>query len=44
VFIRSHHVILQEAVPNEVRSAYRELNGEDYVILWPSVLTEFSVS
>jgi hypothetical protein len=24
-------------------TAYREATGEDYVILWPSALTEFSV-
>ena len=42
-FTQAHQVILDEAIPNELRSAYREASGEDYVILWPSVLTEFSV-
>jgi len=42
-FTQAHQVILKEGIPNEMRSAYRESNGEDYVILWPSTLTEFSV-
>ena len=42
-FTQAHQVILDEAIPNELRSAYREATGEDYVILWPSALTEFSV-
>jgi hypothetical protein len=32
-----------EGVPNVMRSAYREVDREDYTILWPSSLTEFSV-
>ena len=42
-FTQAHQVILHEAIPNEMRSAYREANGENYVILWPSAITEFSV-
>lgn len=42
-FTQAHQVILDEAIPNELRSAYRETSGEDYVILWPSLLTEFSI-
>ena len=42
-FTQAHQVILDEAIPNELRSAYREDSGEDYVILWLSGLTEFSV-
>jgi len=42
-FTQAHEVILDEGIPNELRSAYREASGEDYVILWPSALTQFSV-
>jgi len=42
-FAQAHQVILDEAIPNELRSAYRDVSGDDYVILWPSALTEFSV-
>lgn len=43
-FTQAHRVILDEAIPNEMRSAYREANGEEYVILWPSALREFRLS
>ena len=42
-FTEAHQAILDEGIPNELRAAYREGSGEDYVILWPSGLTEFSV-
>ena len=42
-FTQAHQVLLNEAIPNEMRSAYREASGEDYVILWPPALKEFSV-
>ena len=42
-FTEAHRIILDEAIPNELRSAYREASGEDYVILWPSTIMEFSV-
>jgi hypothetical protein len=42
-FTEAHRIILAEAIPNELRSAYREASGEDYVILWPSTIMEFSV-
>ena len=42
-FAEAHQVILDEAIPNELGSAYRESTGDDYVILWPSALTEFTV-
>ncbi len=42
-FTQAHEVILDEGIPNELRSAYRKPNGEDYVILWPSALTQFRV-
>lgn len=34
-FTQAHQLILNEGIPNELRSAYREATGEDYVILWP---------
>jgi len=34
-FAQAHQLILNEGIPNELRSAYREANGEDYIILWP---------
>jgi hypothetical protein len=43
VFAKAHGIVINQGVPNVMRSAYRELDGEDYVILWPSSLTEFSV-
>jgi hypothetical protein len=43
VFKQAHQIILEERIPNQMRSAYRESSGEDYVVLWPSALTEFSV-
>ena len=42
-FGKAHRIVTNEGVPNVIRSAYREVDGEDYVILWPSSLTEFSV-
>jgi len=43
VFGKAHAIVINQGVPNALRSAYREMGGEDYVILWPSALTEFSV-
>jgi hypothetical protein len=43
VFGKAHRIVTSQGVPNALRSAYREMDGEDYVILWPSSLTEFSV-
>jgi hypothetical protein len=43
VFGKAHGIVMDQGVPNVMRSAYREMDGEDYVILWPSSLTEFSV-
>jgi hypothetical protein len=42
-FGRAHGIVINQGVPNVMRSAYREKDGEDYVILWPSSLTERSV-
>jgi hypothetical protein len=42
-FRKAQEIIASLGIPNVMRSAYRELDGENYVILWPSSLTEFSV-
>jgi len=46
VFEKAHQFLSTRNVPNYMRAAYREAAGEDedYVILWPSNLTEFFVS
>lgn len=41
-FRKAREIVTAQGIPNVMRSAYRELDGEDYVILWPSSLTEFS--
>jgi len=43
VFGKAHGIVINQGVHNAMRSAYREMDGEDYVVLWPSSLTEFSV-
>ena len=43
VFDKAHGVVIDQSVPNVMQSAYREMDGEDYVVLWPSSLTEFNV-
>jgi hypothetical protein len=43
VFDKSYTIVLNQGVANAMRAAYREMDGEDYVILWPSTLTEFNV-
>jgi hypothetical protein len=43
VFDKAHRIVIDQRVPNVMRSAYRDMDSEDYVILWPSSLTEFSV-
>ena len=42
-FDKAHRIVTNESIPNVMRSAYREVDGEDYVILWPLSLQEFSV-
>ena len=37
-FDKAHRVLADQGVPNAMHSAYRQLDGEDYVILWPSSL------
>ena len=43
VFDKAHGIVVDQGVPNVLQSAYREMDGEDYIILWPSSLTEFNV-
>jgi len=35
--------LLDEATRNKLRSAYRELKGEKYTVLWPPSLKEFKL-
>ena len=42
-FDKAHRIVVNQGVPNLMRSAYREVDREDYVILWPSSLKEFSI-
>ena len=35
--------MIDKGVPNVMQSAYREMDGEEYVVLRPSSLTEFNV-
>jgi hypothetical protein len=44
VFDKAHGIVRDEWPPQAMRAAYRESAGEDYIILWPLTLTEFSVS
>ena len=41
VFGKAHGIVTSQGVPNALQSAYRDIDGQDYVILWPSSLTEF---
>jgi len=43
VFGKAHGIVMNQGVANVMQSAYREMDGEDYTILWPSSLTKFSV-
>ena len=42
-FDKSHQIVTNRGIPNAMCSAYRELDRDNYVILWPSSLMEFSV-
>lgn len=44
VFDKAHRIVRDQRLHQGLRAAYRESAGEDYVILWPSTLTEFTVS
>jgi hypothetical protein len=41
---KAHAFLKTQEVPNYMRAAYREVSGEEYVILWPSNLTHFQIS
>jgi hypothetical protein len=43
-FSAAHSVVINHGVQNVMRAAYRELVADDYVILWPPSLTEFTVA
>lgn len=43
VFDKAHKIVVDQGVPNALQSAYREIDGEKYIVLWPSFLTEFDV-
>lgn len=43
-FERAHQIVRRQGLRQDMRAAYRKSTGEDYVILWPSTLTEFAVS
>ncbi|HWY21113.1 MAG TPA: hypothetical protein VNX26_07830 [Candidatus Acidoferrum sp.] len=42
-FREAQGVVTNRGLQNVMRAAYRELAAEDYVILWPPSLTEFTV-
>ena len=42
-FNKAHRVVTNQEIPNAMRSAYRQVEGEDYLPLWPSSLREFKV-
>ena len=39
-FTKARQIVLDEAITNDLRSAYRGMDAEDYVTLWPSSLTD----
>src|SRR5579864_1486551 len=43
VFDQAHSVVIDLGVPNDLKSAYREMDGENFTVLWPSSLAEFNV-
>jgi hypothetical protein len=43
-FDKARRVVTSQEVPNAMRSGYRHVDDEDYVILWPSSLKKFKVS
>lgn len=44
VFDKAQRVVRDQRLQQGMRAAYREPTGEDYVILWPPTLAEFTVS
>ncbi|HEX5426208.1 MAG TPA: hypothetical protein VFW94_21855, partial [Candidatus Acidoferrales bacterium] len=43
-FKKAHYLAESHGLPHQFRAAYRELTGEEYVILWPPTLREFAVT
>jgi hypothetical protein len=43
VFEKAHRFLTTQDIPNYMRAGYREVTGEDYAVLWPPNLTEFTV-
>ncbi len=43
VFDKAHRIIRDQRLQQGMRAAYREPPGENFMILWPTTLTEFSV-
>jgi hypothetical protein len=43
LFDKAHRIVVEQGVPNVLQSAYREMDGENFTVLWPSSLTEFDV-
>jgi hypothetical protein len=43
-FSAAHRVVTSRGVQHVMRAAYRELAADDYVVLWPPSLTEFTVA
>ncbi len=42
-FTEARQIVMNEAITNDLRSAYRRMDAEDYVTLWPSSLIDFSL-
>lgn len=42
-FAEAREIAVSEAIPNDLRSAYRKINGEEYVAIWPSSPTGFGL-
>ena len=43
IFEKAHGIVVAEGVANVLHSAYREMDGENFTVLWPSSLTGFNV-
>ncbi len=42
-FEKAHQMIRTQKLRYPMRAAYRELTGEEFTILWPASLTQFTV-
>lgn len=43
-FLEIRNALKGKLSMNDVRIAYRDLEGEDYIVLWPEGLSDFSVA